>query len=95
MAIESPLAIILGMIITVITGTIETLAILVQGFWELLASLAYISSLSLLGLVVAIAIMAVVTFFMVKFFAGSGKLLIPLFMVGVVIIWLLILAAGS
>ena len=92
---DSPLAIILQMITTVIGGTIQTFASLLQGFWELLASLAFISSLSLLGLFLAMAIMGGVSFLMIKFFAKSGRMLIPLFAVGVVIIWLLILAAGS
>ncbi len=92
---DSPLAIIADMIIAVISGTVQTLASLVSGFGELLASLAYISTLSLTGLVVAVVIMAVVSFFMIKFFAKSGKMLIPLFIAGVVIIWLLILAAGT
>ena len=92
MAAESPLSIILEMIVLVISGTINTIASVFGKFFELLASLEFISGFGALGLFIAIAIMAVVIFFFIKFFAKSGKMLIPFFIVGVILLWILILA---
>lgn len=93
MAVESPLAIIFEMIVLVIWGTISTIGSVFGKFFELFASLEFISGFGALGLFLAIGIMAVVIFFLIKFFAKSGKMLIPFFIVGVIIMWILILAA--
>ena len=90
---ESPLAIILELVYIVITGTIGTIYGIIGKLIELFASLEFISGFGALGLFLAIGIMAVVSFFFIKFFAKSGRMLIPFFIMGVILIWVLILAA--
>ena len=92
MATESPLGIIFEMILLVIWGTISTIAAVFVKFFELLASLEFVSGSGALGLFLAISVMAVVTFLFIKFFAKSGKMLIPFFIIGVILLWTLILA---
>ena len=92
MAAESPLYIIFEMIYLVIMGTISTIAAVFGKFFELLASLEFISGFGALGLILAVVIMAVVAFVFIKFFAKSGKMLIPFFIAGVVLLWIIILA---
>jgi len=92
MAAESPLTIILEMIILIITGFINTLGSASAKLGELFTSLEFISGFGVLGLFLAVVIMGLVTFFMIKFFAKSGWMLIPFFIVGVILMWVLILA---
>ena len=93
MAVESPLTIILEMIVVVIAGTINTFGEIGEKLGELFYSLEFISGFGALGLFLAIVIMGLVLFFMIKFFAKSGKMLIPFFIVGVILLWILFLAA--
>jgi hypothetical protein len=93
MAVESPLVIILEMIAIIITGTINTFGAVGAKLGELFASLEFISGFGALGLFLAIVIMGLVTFFMIKFFAKSGWMLIPFFIIGVILLWVLFLAA--
>jgi hypothetical protein len=90
---SSPLAIVFEMVALIIAGTVGTIAGLLGKFFELLASLEYISAFGALGLVVALAVMGLVTFFLLKYFATSGKMLIPVFIIGAIVLWILILVA--
>ncbi len=93
MAVESPLTIILEMIVLVLAGAVNTFGAVGEKFGELLASLEFISGFGALGLFLAIVIMGLVVFLMIKFFAKTGWMLIPFFIVGVILLWILILAA--
>ena len=93
MAIVSPLAIIFEMVVLVIVGTVGMIAGLVGKFFELMVSLEFISGFGALGLFLAIAIMIIASFLLIKFFATSGRMLIPVFVIGVILLWIMILAA--
>jgi hypothetical protein len=90
---QSPIATILEMIIVVIVSIAQTLGALFGLFVQLLGDLEFVSSLGLMGLIMSVVIVSVVVYFLGKFVLKSGKVLLPLFIVGVIILWILILAA--
>lgn len=85
----APLDIILQMIIVVFSNTFGTLLSLFGLFGNLTESLAFVSSLGPLGLVVAALVLAVVLYFLGRFFIKSWKLLVILFVVGLLLLWML------
>jgi hypothetical protein len=89
---ESPFGIILEMVRLVFGNTLQTLGGLVNLFGSLTQSLAFISSMGILGFFLAATVLAVVLYFLGKFFLGSWKILLGLFLVGIVLIWVLIAA---
>ncbi len=89
---DSPLGIILEMIRLIFGNTISTLGGLVNLFGNLAQSMAIISSMGILGFFLAATVLVVVLYFLGKFFLGSWKILLGLFLVGIVLIWVLMAA---
>lgn len=89
---DAPLTIILEMIGTILSNTINTLVKITALFGNLLGSLGFISIYGgLVGLGISIIVLAVMGYFFAKFFLGSGKTIIILTMLGLVLIFLFIL----
>jgi len=90
---ESPIGIIVGMILTVIGNGINTLKELFGLFLDLLDSLGFVSRIGGFPLFLAsVIIISLVIYFMGKFFFNVGKQIIILFVVGVVLVWIIILS---
>ena len=85
----APLQVILDMIILLFSNTLGTLVSLFGLFGGLADSLAFVGSLGALGLVVAAIVLAVVLYFLGRFFIKSWKLLAMLFVVGIILLWML------
>ena len=83
---DSPLGLIIEMISLIINNTISTLITIVNLFVEFLSSLGFVSSQGLLPFIVSVVILAGVLFFLGKFFIGSMKTIILLFIAGFVIL---------
>lgn len=91
---DAPFAIILEMVRVVLSNTLGTLASLFQLFVQLSNSLGFIAGLGPAGLALAAVVLGGVLFFFGKFFLKSWKIIIILFIVGMLLIWMLTLAAG-
>lgn len=91
---EAPLAVILEMVKVVLSNTLGTLSSLFQLFGSLSRSLSAIGGMGPLGFAVAALVLGLVLFFLFKFFLRSWKLIILLFVAGLVVIWMLMAGAG-
>lgn len=90
---ESPISIIIGMIVTVIVNGINTLRELFSLFLNLVASLGFVSRVGGFPLFIAsVIIISLVIYFLGKFLFKMGKQIIVLFVVGVVLVWIIILS---
>lgn len=87
--VESPLAVIFEMVFTILQNTVSTLMSLLGMMGSLFQSLGFVSSTGGLGFVLSVIVLAVVLFFLTKFFLKSGKLIIMLFVIGLVLLFLL------
>jgi len=93
MAAESPLLIILNMIILVITNTIGTVVKLFAYFFDLLKSLGFVSTIGgPFVFLLSVVIIGLVGFFLLKFIFGAGKGIILLIIVGIILLWIIILS---
>jgi hypothetical protein len=90
---ESPISIIMGMILTVIVNAIGTLRELFVMFLNLVDSLGFVSRAGGFPLFIAsVVIISLVIYFLGKFFFKVGKQIIILFVVGIVLVWIIILS---
>ena len=90
---ESPLGIILSMIVTVVANGINTLIELLRLFFELVQSLGFVTRIGGFPLFIAsVVIISIVVYFLGKFFFNAGKQIIILFAVGIIILWIVILS---
>ena len=90
---DSPLGIILEMILTVISNTINTLVMVFNLFINLIESLGFVTKIGGLPLFIAsIIIISFMIYLLGKFFFSAGKQIIILFIVGVIIVWIVILS---
>ena len=87
--VDAPLQVISDMVFTVLQNTISTLLVLVRHTGSLFESLGFVSSSGMLGFIIAIVILGLVLFFLTRFFLKSGKLIIVLFALGLVLLFLL------
>ena len=91
---ESPVSIILQMILLLIKSTLDTLLGIVSLFGKLPASLGPISqALGPAGLGISVLIIGLVGFFTAKFFFRDAKKLIALIVIAFILAYLLILGA--
>jgi hypothetical protein len=87
--VDAPLDLIFEMVVTVLQNTVSTLFSLLGTLGDLFRSLGFVSSTGGLGFMLAIVVLAVVLFFLGKFILKSGKLIITLFLIGMVLLFLL------
>lgn len=91
---DSPLSIIANMVAMLVNNTIDTLMAIINMFGDLLASLGFVSEVGgPLGFVVSIIIIAVVGYFVARIVIGSGKKLIIMLIIAIVLIYVLVLSA--
>lgn len=90
--VESPLNVIFEMVFTVLQNAVSTLMSLLGMMGSLFQSLGFVSSTGGLGFMLSVIILAVVLFFATKFFLRSAKMIIILFIIGVVLLFLLFAA---
>lgn len=89
---EAPLTIVFEMVATIISNTIGTLGKISGLFGKLLESLGVVSTYGgTIGLVVSVLVLAIVGYFLAKFFLGSGKTIIILTIVGLVLFFLAVM----
>jgi len=92
MAVESPLLIILEMIMFLIESSVNALRTILGMFLDLIASLGFLSMVGGAGVfILSVIIVAVVVFFLGKFVAKSWKGILVLGLAGAVIIGLMLL----
>ncbi|NIO22796.1 MAG: hypothetical protein GTN38_02085 [Candidatus Aenigmarchaeota archaeon] len=92
---ESPISIIIEMIITVIANGINTLLELFGLLLNLIGSLGFVSRVGGFPLfIVSVVIICLVVYFLGKFFFKVGKQIIILLIVGVVLVWIVILSVA-
>ncbi|NIO20416.1 MAG: hypothetical protein GTN76_06655 [Candidatus Aenigmarchaeota archaeon] len=90
---ESPIGIIVNMIVTIITNGINTLAEVFGLFLNLLESLGFVTKIGGFPLFIAsVVIICLVIYFLGKFFFNVGKQIILLFVIGVILVWIIILS---
>jgi hypothetical protein len=87
---DAPLTIILEMISLLIQHTINTFKGIFSLLLELFGSLSAVSTAGTLGLLVAYGVLALVGFFLAKFFFGSVKKVLVLLSVGFLVLMLII-----
>lgn len=87
--VESPLIVIFEMVFTILQNTISTLFSLFGMMGSLTQSLGFVSSTGGLGFILAAVIFVVVLFLLTKFVLKSGKMIIILFIVGIVLLFAL------
>ncbi len=90
--VESPLTVIFEMVFTILQNTISTLFSLLGMMGSLTQSLGFISSTGGLGFVLSVIILVAVLFFLTKFFFKSGKMILILFIIGIVLLFALFYA---
>jgi hypothetical protein len=85
--VSSPAAIVFQIIYTIVYGTINTVMIVIQLFFKLLLSLAYIISIAgFLGILLSILILAPIMYLVIRFFSGA----IAIVLVGFILLTLFI-----
>jgi hypothetical protein len=87
--VEAPLSVIFEMVATILQNTVSTLMSLLGSMGNLFESLGFVSGMGGLGFVLAIVVFVVVLFFLGKFFLKSGKMIIMLFVIGLVLLLVL------
>jgi len=92
--VESPLIIIIELIIGLIKQAIDTITFTISKFIELFISLAYVASTNILGFIIATVIGSIVLYFVLKVVGGSSKQIILLFLAFFVIIIIVVLIAS-
>jgi hypothetical protein len=93
---EGPLIIILDMIMLVIQNVLGTLSSLMGMLGELLGSLFVVAGVGgTLGIFLAFIIIALVGFFLAKFFFGSVKTVLLLIVVGFLILVFILFGSGA
>lgn len=91
---DAPLAIVLEMVTTLIEDLFTTLGKIIGLFQNLLASVGIVSSVGgPVGFVIAVAVVAVVGYFIGKMVLGAGARLLILVPIGMVLAFLLVLGA--
>lgn len=85
----SPLAVIFEMVVTVLQNSISTLQSLFGMSGDLFSSVGFMGSINPLGMVMGVVILAVVLFFLGKFFLKSMKFIIMLFIIGIILLFIL------
>ncbi len=92
--VEAPLTVIFEMVVMVFQNAVSTIFGLFGMMGNLSQSLSFISGTGSLGLILAVVVMAVVLFFVGKFVLKSGKLIIILFIIGLVMLTLMFSSMG-
>ncbi|NIO22664.1 MAG: hypothetical protein JSW41_02200 [Candidatus Aenigmatarchaeota archaeon] len=87
--VEAPLTVIFEMVATILQNTVSTLMSLLGSMGNLFESLGFVSGMGGLGFVLAIVVFVVVLFFLGKFFLRSGKMIIILFVIGLLLLLVL------
>jgi len=90
---ESPIDLILGIISYLIKSSIETLANVLKFLGDLLQSLGFVSGSGLLVFLISVLILSVVLILVWKFVIGSLKIILLLFLAGLVILGILFVLA--
>lgn len=90
---SSPIDLIIEMITIVITNTIKTLVNILGLLGEFMASLGFVSKFGPFPFLVSIIVLGVVLLFIGKFFLGSLKTIILLFICGFVILSVIFMLA--
>lgn len=93
MNMESPIDLILGIISYLIKSSIETLANVLKFLGDLLQSLGFVSGSGLLVFLISVLILSVVLILVWKFVIGSLKIILLLFLAGLVILGILFVLA--
>lgn len=89
---EPALGVILEMIFTLVSNSASTIQSLFGLFLNLLNSLSIVSSSGLWGFILAALILGIVLFFLAKFFSNSVKIVLILLVLGLIILWILVVA---
>jgi hypothetical protein len=84
--VDAPLAVIFEIIVAVIQGAVSTLFSIFRLMADLFQSLSFVGSTGGLGFFLAVIVMAVVLFFVGKFILKSGKMIIILFIIGILLL---------
>jgi len=87
--VEAPLTVIFEMVQTILQNAVSTLSSLFGLLADLFQSLSFVGGTGGLGFVLAIIVLAVVLFFLGKFILKSGKLIIILFVIGLILLLVL------
>jgi hypothetical protein len=87
--VEAPLSVIFEMVVTILQNAVSTLSALFGLLMDLFQSLSFVGSMGSLGFVLAVVVLVVVLFFLGKFILKSGKMIIMLFVIGLVLLLVL------
>ncbi len=90
---SSPIDLIIEMITLVLRNTINTLLNILGLLGEFLASLGFVSKFGPFPFLVSVLVLGVILFFLGKFFIGSLKTIVLLFIAGFVILSILFMLA--
>jgi hypothetical protein len=89
--VSSPAAIVFQIIYTIVYGTINTVMIVIQLFFKLLLSLAYIISIAgFLGILLSILILAPIMYLVIRFFSGAIAIVLVGFILLILFIFILL-----
>jgi hypothetical protein len=90
---QSPLLVIIEMVWFIINNTVNAMLGVFKLFGKLIGSLEFMSAIGgSTGFFLSVVIIAVVVFFLGKFFLKLGKQVIILFVVSMILLWIFILS---
>lgn len=90
---SSPIGLIIEMILLILKNTINTLVSILGILGEFLSSLGFVSGFGPLPFFISILLLGAVLFFLGKFFIGSIKTIVLLFIAGFVVLSIIFILA--